>query len=371
MKRFLLLALLGLVCALGFSACSFSLAQNDPCQMPELENQVDQVHRLMRAFDDTTRVIANTPRNQLNDGIVKLQGIRREAEDLKVPVCLIALKTYELAHMNAMIDTLIGFIGGADVTTVNLGVAKAQVQHDKYNAELSRLLGITAVPTATLVPTLLPPTLESTPSGDVCAPQKISAEVERSNQLMRAFDDWSQIAISTPKEKLQEVIVNLQTIRRQAQDNQVSGCLLKLKELQLAHMETVINTLLSFLAGSDATLVGQGIELARAQHDQYNAEVAALLGIQLVAPATATPDLRQRVQNPASGPVNIRQFPVENATIMGRLAAGAETVALGKSLDAAWILVAIPEKPGQTGWILASLLTIPDLETLPQVTPEP
>jgi hypothetical protein len=328
----------------------------------------------MRAFDDTTRVVANVPRTQINDGIVKLQSIRREAEDLEVPVCLITLKMYGLAHMNAMIDTLLAFMTGADAQTVNKGVAKAQVQHEKYNVELSRLLGITYVPTPISTPHITQiPTTPITPSGESCAPQNIAPEIDKANQLMRAFDDWSQIATSTPKEKLGSVIANLQAIRRQTQDNPVSECLVKLKEYQLVYMETVVNTLLSFLSGSNSTLLNQGVELARSQHDQYNAEVASLLSIDVVVTGTVTPTPveAQQVKNPGASPVNIREFPVDNASVLGILPPGKTVSALGKSLDGAWILVSIPDKPEKTGWIFASLLEIPDASILPQVTPVP
>jgi hypothetical protein len=258
------------------------------------------------------------------------------------------------------------------VQTVNTGIAKAKTYHEKYNLELARLLGMTPAPSPSAIPATATPIAELTPlGGQACAPENISAEINRTNQMMRAFDDWSQIAISTPKDKLQTVIANLQAIRRQAQDNQVSGCLLKLQEIQLLHMETVINTLLSFLSGSDTTLVNQGIALARSQHDQYNVELAVLMGIDFVAPATATapPDRSQQAVNPGRGPVNIRKAPDNQAQILAKLEAGAQIRVLGKTPDGTWVLVEIPGQPGQFGWMAISLLTIPNPADLPQVTP--
>jgi hypothetical protein len=59
-------------------------------------------------------------------------------------------------------------------------------------------------------------------------------------------------------------------------------------------MNTVINTLIAFLGGSDQKTVDQGIALARQQHDQYTLELARLLGLTvepatIISPATETP----------------------------------------------------------------------------------
>ena len=84
-----------------------------------------------------------------------MQRIRRADEDRVVAPCIVTLKTYQLAHMNAVIDTLIAFVGGADVSELNQGMAEARNQYDSYTFEMARLLGVTLVPateTATAVP---------------------------------------------------------------------------------------------------------------------------------------------------------------------------------------------------------------------------
>jgi len=141
----------------------------------------------------------------------------------------------------------------------------------------------TTVSTSTITPT-------STP--DPCAPENISSEVEKMHKLMREFDDASLLASSTPFDQLNPTIANLQRIRRDAEDLHAPNCLAKLKQYQLAHMNTVINTMLGFLSGADSESLNQGIALARQQHDQYTLELAQLLGLTVVAePATnATPE---------------------------------------------------------------------------------
>ena len=76
-----------------------------------------------------------------------------------MPVCLETLKTYEVDHMNSVINTLIAFMGGAEQPTVDQGINIARQQHDEYTVELARLLGLTvdpASPAAINTPTETP-----------------------------------------------------------------------------------------------------------------------------------------------------------------------------------------------------------------------
>lgn len=134
-------------------------------------------------------------------------------------------------------------------------------------------------PSATPIPTNTP---------DPCAPENIGAEVEKVHKYMREFDDASSLAASRPREQLPDAIADLQKIRRDAEDQPIPPCLGNLKTYQISHMNSVINTLIAFMGGSDQKLVNQGIELARQQHDQYLVELARLLG-QTIEPATVIP----------------------------------------------------------------------------------
>jgi hypothetical protein len=114
----------------------------------------------MREFDDASRLATFIPQTQLGDSIADLQRIRRAAEDEKVPGCLTNLQGYQIAHMNAVIDTLLLFMRSS--TPLNFdcvevqpnteeevackSIAFAQEQHDQYLVELARLLGLTVVP---------------------------------------------------------------------------------------------------------------------------------------------------------------------------------------------------------------------------------
>lgn len=133
----------------------------DPCGTELVEPEVQKVHRHMREFDDAAILASNLPREQLSDSIENLQRIRREAEDEEVPACLTNLKGYQVDHMNTVINTLVVFMGGADSSALEQGIAMARNQHDQYTLELARLLGLTVVPVTESV--AITPTGTATP----------------------------------------------------------------------------------------------------------------------------------------------------------------------------------------------------------------
>lgn len=128
----------------------------DPCSSENIEDEVHKVHKFMREFDDASTLASSRPREELGDSIAGLQQIRRAAEDQPTPSCLATLKTHQVSHMNSVINTLIAFMGGAEQTTVDQGIALARDQHDKYTLELARLLGLTVEPAVVITPELTP-----------------------------------------------------------------------------------------------------------------------------------------------------------------------------------------------------------------------
>jgi hypothetical protein len=118
----------------------------DPCIAANMNLTIKPVNDLQREFNDASELAANLPREQLQPSIADMQRIRREAEDQPIPACLETLKRDQLAHMNSVIDTLIAFVGGADVETLNQGMAAARDEYDQYTFEMARLLGVTLVP---------------------------------------------------------------------------------------------------------------------------------------------------------------------------------------------------------------------------------
>lgn len=131
---------------------------SDPCSRPQIETEIQEVHKHMREFDDASILASNMPREQLSTSIADLQRIRREAEDEQIPGCLTNLKAIQVQHMNTVINTLIAFMGGTDQQTLDQGISLARQQHDEYTLELARLLGLT------IVPATLPPASSATPT---------------------------------------------------------------------------------------------------------------------------------------------------------------------------------------------------------------
>jgi hypothetical protein len=133
----------------------------DACSSSQIEASVQKVHRHMREFDDASVLASNVPREQLSASVKELQRIRREAEDEEIPPCLANLKSYQVDHMNSVINTLVAFLGGGDTKTLEQVITIARQQHDQYAIELARLLGLTVVPAT--VPVVGTPEETATP----------------------------------------------------------------------------------------------------------------------------------------------------------------------------------------------------------------
>ena len=151
---FLTLAGVLMVTGCGESAPALPSPTLDPCSGEYLPTVAEQVNALTRSFNEIAVLAADIPRDELNGPIAELQRIRRAAEDQGVPACLKTLKEKQLAHMNAVIQTLIAFVAGADQETVSEGVALSQQLNNEYLLELARLLGVTISVPATPVPFL-------------------------------------------------------------------------------------------------------------------------------------------------------------------------------------------------------------------------
>jgi hypothetical protein len=124
---------------------------------------------------------------------------------------------------------------------------------------------------------------------DPCSEAALPDEITKVNDLMREFDDYSRLASSTPQEQLVQVIPSLQEVRRRAESQEVPQCLADVKRLQLAHMNTVIETLIVFMGNAQAEGVNPGIAQARDLRMKYDIEIARLLGVTLVPQPTAAP----------------------------------------------------------------------------------
>lgn len=130
----------------------------DPCSMPQLQKEVNEVHKHMREFDDASALAGSIPREQLSASIADLQRIRRDAQDEEIPGCLTQLKEIQVLHMNTVIETLLAFMRGTDQQTLDQGINLARQQHDQYLLEYARVAGLTVVPAT------IPPAPSETPT---------------------------------------------------------------------------------------------------------------------------------------------------------------------------------------------------------------
>jgi hypothetical protein len=212
---------------------------------------------------------------------------------------------------------------------------------------------------------------EATP--DPCSPENLPLEAAKVNKLMREFDDYSALASNTLQNQLVVLIPEMQRILREAEDLPVPACLETLKDLQMAHMNLVIQTLMAFMNNTDVQLINAGITQARELHGKYDVEMARLLGVTLAPQPTSLPrptatPAANVVPSPATqvamvtnaglSGINLRSAPGLNAPESGILNAQTSTTALGRSADDQWILVEIPAQPGLTAWVYAALVQL-------------
>jgi hypothetical protein len=140
----------------------------DLCSKENLPNEVSKVNSLMREFDDYSKLASSTPQGQLVQIVPPMQEIRRRAEDQNVPECLTSLKTLQINHMNAVIETLMVFMSNPKSENIGQGITQARELHLKYDTEIARLLGLTLVPSTPVVN--VPPTETPIPQLSVLNP---------------------------------------------------------------------------------------------------------------------------------------------------------------------------------------------------------
>ena len=213
--------------------------------------------------------------------------------------------------------------------------------------------------------------VESTATIDPCAPQYERVLAQRVHNHMREFDDASTLAASLTADKLPSAIAELQKIRRASQDEPVPSCLGKLKNLQVAHMNMVIDTLLGMLNGAKPEVLQTGSSNARKLHDGYTVELANVLGLTVVAPVAQTPASGAvTVSNAGVSPVNTRATPDLNGAIVTAFAVNEIAVVLGKSADGKWVQVDVAAQPGTKAWVFLEAVTLTgSLDAVPVVTP--
>jgi hypothetical protein len=121
----------------------------DKCTPDAVRPDVEKVDALMQEFYDSAALASHIPADQLVQVIPGLQEIRRRAQALKVSACLSLLRSYQLSHMNMVINTLLAFMDKSDESVLREGIIQARLLNEEYKKEKARLLGETYVPPAT------------------------------------------------------------------------------------------------------------------------------------------------------------------------------------------------------------------------------
>ncbi len=149
------------------------------------------------------------------------------------------------------------------------------------------------------------PVVSRTPNP--CLPENMVATTQDFNKLMRQFDDIARVAQNTPGNQLAPLLTQLQDVRRNSEDYAAPACLLTLKEAGLNYMNTFINTLLTLYAAypviatpgnpadvikQDMAIINQGMAQSGSYHQQYEVELARLLGITLIPPSETPSSIR-------------------------------------------------------------------------------
>ena len=126
-----------------------------------------------------------------------------------------------------------------------------------------------------------------TPTPDPCLPESLPASVLPLNEHMRQFDNLAALASNIVQSQVTLVLPPMQDILNEAQARSAPACLANLKRLELSYMDATLSTLSTFLTPDpDPAAITAGILQARTFHDQYELELARLLGMTPVSPTT-------------------------------------------------------------------------------------
>ena len=81
----------------------------------EFDKSVSELNAIYARWNDALKLADSTARIALSGPVGKLQEIKREAESLMVPACLVEPKKKMIDGMNHMIDGFMHFMGSADI----------------------------------------------------------------------------------------------------------------------------------------------------------------------------------------------------------------------------------------------------------------
>lgn len=116
------------------------------CAAGALPPAYQALNGLLREFDDAMALAINVPRDQIVTQIQELQRLRRQAEALSTPACLLDFRAHVVGYMNRVIDLLVAFMGGTPPNLVFAGLTDAELLRDQIREDVAVLSGSTATP---------------------------------------------------------------------------------------------------------------------------------------------------------------------------------------------------------------------------------
>lgn len=137
MKRNVILTVIGVVLLIAAAGGAYQWRQYQAKQeahKAEIATVVaakERIWSLFTRFDDAMKLALNSPRIMMAAPMMQVQAIRREAWDLKVPICLEPARTSMATWMTTYTDVMLVFLSGAGqsaaATAENLKTASAHV----------------------------------------------------------------------------------------------------------------------------------------------------------------------------------------------------------------------------------------------------
>lgn len=118
----------------------------DPCSAGSLPQSYGLLNSYLREFDDAATLAINLPRELVVEQVEALQAIRRHAEALPVPSCIINLKARMVDYMNQVVDLLVAFVGGVSPDLVLHGLEGSTVLREAMEIEMANVTGATVTP---------------------------------------------------------------------------------------------------------------------------------------------------------------------------------------------------------------------------------
>jgi hypothetical protein len=114
--------------------------------MANLSASLSPLNETLVAFDDTSEIAFNLPRELVVDTTIQMQEIRRKLAFTEVADCLLPLKASYLDYMDSVIDVLVSFISGASPSQTQAGLTNMQPFREGLESEYASLLGVTMTP---------------------------------------------------------------------------------------------------------------------------------------------------------------------------------------------------------------------------------